>query len=51
MDYSLLCFVLHNVPETSQTEEEDDAAIAKLLGGTHEDACDMAHCNGHTVIT
>ena len=36
-----LCLVLYNVPETSETAEEDDAAVAALVWETHEDASDM----------
>ncbi|DBB07144.1 TPA: hypothetical protein ACH3X1_011715 [Trebouxia sp. C0004] len=36
-----LCVVLHNVPETSETEEEDDAAVAALVLETHGDASEM----------
>ena len=38
-----LCLVLYNVPESSETEEEDDAdAVASLVWGTHEDASQLS---------
>lgn len=36
-----LCLVLYNVPKTSETEDEDDIAVKKLVVGTHKD-CDLA---------
>ena len=36
-----LCLVLHNVPETSETKEEDAAVIAALVWETHEDVADI----------